>query len=69
MTHPLKNISMVELQIALSDTLQKLTNRACVVTVNDINFQESSDLPETKSAHISLHLRFPPDLRDSGIPF
>ena len=68
MTHPLKKISVVELQNALAETLKNLTGVSCQVSVKDIDFQESENFSMNQNALASIHVKFDPDYRD-GDPF
>ena len=74
MTHPLKKVSVVDLQTALAETLQKLTGTKCEVSIEDIDFKWTSAFALTTPAGISMTVKFAQDLGRSGaidpdIPF
>lgn len=66
MTHPLKKISVVELQAALADTLLNLTGKKCSVNVGDINFHEQTIEQAIPKAITSLRIEFDVDYGVSG---
>lgn len=66
MTHPLKKISVVELQTALADALQSLTGKKCSVHVGDIDFHEQTVEQALPKAFTSLRIEFDLDYGVTG---
>ena len=69
MTHPLKKISVVELQNALAETLKNLTGVDCEVNVKDIDFQEMDNFSLKENALASIQIKFDLDYSDGKQPF
>ncbi|WP_076572742.1 hypothetical protein [Janthinobacterium sp. TND4EL3] len=66
MTHPLKKVSVTDLQTALAETLQKLTGSQCEVNIEDIDFKWTSAAPFTTPAGISMTIQFTKDYGQTG---
>jgi hypothetical protein len=69
MTHPLKKVSVVDLQAAFAGAIEKLTNRKCSIEIREIDFQEPMNPAVVERALLSMQMRFEPDLSDGGQPF
>lgn len=66
MTHPLKKVSVIDLQTALAETLQKLTGTKCEVNIEDIDFKWTSAAGLTTPAGISMTVQFAQDYGKTG---
>ncbi|KAB0331754.1 hypothetical protein LSO07_08600 [Janthinobacterium sp. PLB04] len=65
MTHPLKKVSVVDLQTAFAEAVEKLTDRKCSIEIREIDFQE----PAGDRAVLSMQFKFVLDLKDCETPF
>lgn len=68
MTHPLKKVTIDELQAALAQALHKLTGQDCDVALTSIDFQGLTMTEQRYHSQLSLQIAFDPS-DDDEPPF